>query len=140
MDTKRLTRSATDKKIAGICGGLGEYFNVDPVIFRVIFCFLAFCGGAGLILYLIMLLVIPEKQTAFQGFSKQPEETAYEEVSDVKKKGRNDVVLIVFGTIFIIFGVMIFLFRALPCCSYRFLFPSMLVAGGILLILFSKKH
>ena len=140
MNTKRLTRSATDKKIAGICGGLGEYFNVDPVIFRIIFCFLAICGGGGLLLYIIMLLVIPEKQNAFQDFSKQAEETPYEDMSDTKKKGRSDAVLIVFGAIFIIFGAMIFIFRALPFCSYRFLFPSVLVVGGLLLVLLSKKH
>jgi len=140
MDTKRLTRSATDKKIAGICGGLGEYFNVDPVIFRIIFCFLALCGGGGLLLYLIMLLVIPEKQNAFQDFSKQTEETTYEDMSDTKKKGRSDTVLIVLGAIFIIFGAMIFLFRVLPCYSYRFFFPAVLVVGGILLVLLSKKH
>ncbi|MCL1850989.1 MAG: PspC domain-containing protein [Bacteroidetes bacterium] len=140
MNTKRLTRSATDKKIAGICGGLGEYFNVDPVIFRIIFCFLALCGGGGLLLYLIMLLVIPEKQNSFQDFSKQTEETTYEDMSDTKKKGRSDTVLIVLGAIFIIFGAMIFLFRALPCYSYRFFFPAVLVVGGILLVLLSKKH
>jgi phage shock protein C len=138
MEPKRLTRSATDKKIAGICGGLGEYFNVDSVIFRIVFCFLALCGGGGVILYFIMLLIIPEKQTAFQDFSKKTEETTFEDVSEKKK--RNDSVLIVFGIMFILFGAMIFLFRALPCYPHRFIFPSLLVLGGLLLVIFSRKN
>lgn len=60
MDTnKKLYRSNTDKKLAGVCGGLGEYFQIDPVIIRLIFVLIAFGGGAGLLIYLIMALVIP---------------------------------------------------------------------------------
>jgi len=140
MDTKRLTRSATDKKIGGICGGLGEHFNVDPVIFRIAFIFLACCGGSGVLLYLIMLLIIPEKQPSFQDYSKKTEETTYEEVTEGKKKRQNDTVLIVFGAIFIIFGAMLFLFRAFPWYSHRFIFPALLVLGGFLLLIFSKKN
>lgn len=60
MDTnKKLYRSNKDKKLAGVCGGLGEYFQIDPVIIRLIFVLIAFGGGAGLLIYLIMALVIP---------------------------------------------------------------------------------
>lgn len=56
---KRLYRSEKDKKIAGICGGLAEYFNIDPVIPRVVFVALAIGAGSGLLLYLIMWFIIP---------------------------------------------------------------------------------
>lgn len=57
---KKLYRSETDKKIAGICGGLGEYFDVDPTIWRVIFIILLLPGGIpGLIPYLILWLIVP---------------------------------------------------------------------------------
>ncbi len=57
---KKLYRSETDKKIAGICGGLGEYFDVDPTVWRVIFVILLLPGGLpGLIPYLILWLIIP---------------------------------------------------------------------------------
>lgn len=57
---KKLYRSETDKKIAGVCGGLGEYFDVDPVIFRVIFVVLLLPGGLpGLLPYLILWFIIP---------------------------------------------------------------------------------
>jgi phage shock protein C len=65
MPDKRLYRSRTDRKIAGICGGLGAYFNVDPVFFRLLWVLLAIAGGTGLLAYLICWLVIPlEPQTA----------------------------------------------------------------------------
>ena len=56
---RRLTRSATDKKIAGICGGMGKYFGIDPVIFRIIWLLLLLGMGAGLLVYLICWFVIP---------------------------------------------------------------------------------
>lgn len=64
-EPKRLYRSRTDKKIAGICGGMGKYFGIDPVIFRIIWLLLLLGMGAGLLAYLILWLVIPmEPQTA----------------------------------------------------------------------------
>ena len=46
---KRIYRSRKEEMIAGVCGGLGEYFDIDPVIMRLIFVLLIFAGGAGLI-------------------------------------------------------------------------------------------
>ena len=56
---KRLYRSESDRKIAGICGGLAEYFDIDPVIPRVVFVALLIGAGSGLLLYLIMWFIIP---------------------------------------------------------------------------------
>ena len=59
----RLRRSGTDRKIAGVCGGLGEFFNLDPVLFRVAFVVLAFVGGLGILLYMVLWLVVPGPAT-----------------------------------------------------------------------------
>jgi phage shock protein C len=57
---KKLYRSRTDKKIAGICGGLGDYFGIDATIIRVIFVLLLIPGGfPGFIPYVILWIVIP---------------------------------------------------------------------------------
>ncbi len=61
---KRLYRSRTDRKIAGVCGGLGAYFEVDPVIFRVMWVVLALAVGLGLLAYLIAWFVIPQEPAA----------------------------------------------------------------------------
>ncbi|MCK4944106.1 MAG: PspC domain-containing protein, partial [Candidatus Aminicenantes bacterium] len=50
---KRLYRSQKDKIIAGVCGGIGEYFGIDPVIIRIITVILFFWGGSGIIAYII---------------------------------------------------------------------------------------
>lgn len=59
---KRLYRSQKDRVIAGVCGGLAEYFNVDPVIIRIVAVILLLPGGLpGLIPYLILWIVVPVK-------------------------------------------------------------------------------
>ena len=58
---KKLYRSKTDKKVAGVCGGLAKYLNMDPTIVRLIWAIVVVCGGAGLLAYLICALVIPEE-------------------------------------------------------------------------------
>jgi phage shock protein PspC (stress-responsive transcriptional regulator) len=56
-----LRRSREDRKLAGVSGGLGRYFDVDPLIFRVLFVTLAVFGGSGLLLYAIAWLFIPDE-------------------------------------------------------------------------------
>jgi phage shock protein PspC (stress-responsive transcriptional regulator) len=58
---RRLLRSRSDRVIGGVCGGLGRYFDVDPIIFRIGAVVLAFIGGAGLLAYLAALLLIPSE-------------------------------------------------------------------------------
>jgi phage shock protein PspC (stress-responsive transcriptional regulator) len=65
---KRLTRSRDDRVVGGVCGGMGRYFNVDPLFFRIGAVALAFVGGAGLLLYLAALVLVPsEDQPAGAG-------------------------------------------------------------------------
>ena len=58
---KRLYLSDKDRKIAGVCGGLSEIFDVDPVIFRIIFLVASFVGGLGILAYLIFWVATPKK-------------------------------------------------------------------------------
>jgi phage shock protein C len=64
--TRKLYRSRTDRKLAGVCGGLAEYFGrTDTTVVRVAFVVLALLGGAGVPIYLAMWLVVPvQKQDA----------------------------------------------------------------------------
>jgi phage shock protein PspC (stress-responsive transcriptional regulator) len=55
---RRLYRSQTDRKLGGVCGGIGEYFEVDPTIFRILF-FLGFFTGFGIIAYIVAWILIP---------------------------------------------------------------------------------
>jgi phage shock protein PspC (stress-responsive transcriptional regulator) len=60
-EPRRLKRSRDDRLIAGVCGGLGRYFGIDPVIFRVGAVALIFLGGAGALLYLAAILLVPDE-------------------------------------------------------------------------------
>ncbi len=64
MDTQRkLTRSTTDRKVAGVCGGLGQYMNSDPTVIRLIFVLACLLGFFGIAAYILAWLVIPEENT-----------------------------------------------------------------------------
>ncbi len=58
---KRLHRNKKDGKIAGICSGIGDYFDIDPVIVRLLFLLALFLGG-GLIVYIIAWIIVPVKE------------------------------------------------------------------------------
>jgi phage shock protein C len=58
---KKLYRSSSQKMIAGVCGGLGEYFNIDPTVVRLGWVLFGLLGGSGLLAYLICVIVIPSE-------------------------------------------------------------------------------
>ena len=57
---KELRRSLTNRKIYGVCGGIGEYLNVDPTVVRLLWVLFSLAGGAGVIAYIIAVFLIPE--------------------------------------------------------------------------------
>ena len=62
MDASRkLYRSTSNRQLAGVCGGLAEYFNLDPTLIRVLFIILAVLGGSGVILYVAMWIIVPKQ-------------------------------------------------------------------------------
>ncbi|WP_097006235.1 PspC domain-containing protein [Lacrimispora amygdalina] len=57
---KKLYRSDTDKMLCGVCGGIAEYFDVDPTIIRLLWAILA-CTGSGILAYIIAAVIIPRR-------------------------------------------------------------------------------
>jgi phage shock protein C len=72
--SKKLYRSKKNRMIAGVCGGLGEYFDVDPTLIRLLWVIVFFMGGSGVLIYTIFWIVLPE------------EEESGKEVKDEKQK------------------------------------------------------
>jgi len=68
---KRLYRSYNDKMIAGVCGGLAAYFNLDPVLVRILFVILLFAFGTTLLVYIILWIVVPYGPVDFDEDSPQ---------------------------------------------------------------------
>ena len=61
MEPKKLYRTRANKVLAGVCSGVGVYFNIDPVIVRLLWVIFTFAGGAGLLAYIIAWIIIPEE-------------------------------------------------------------------------------
>lgn len=57
---EKITRSTSDRMIAGVCGGLARYFNIDPAIVRLVFVLAVFFGGVSPLLYVLLWIVIPQ--------------------------------------------------------------------------------
>ncbi len=56
---KKIYRSETDRKVAGVCGGIAEYFDIDSTIVRLVFAFLVLAYGTGLLAYIAAAIIIP---------------------------------------------------------------------------------
>jgi len=157
---KRLYRSRDDRLISGVCGGLAKYFDVDPVIVRVIMILLIFAGGAGILAYIILTIVVPMegsqasqpkdvikenveemKQTATQlgeeiRSTLEKKEGAPEETAKFRYRGLN-----VLGITIIVIGILCLLasFNLFGWLNWGRLWPLILVAIG-LLVIFSVRR
>lgn len=88
---KKLYRSTDNKIILGICGGIGEYFKVDPVIIRIILVVLICIGFSGILAYIIAAFIIPKKTDRVEQKSKNDESTLFEEHdSKYSRENHND--------------------------------------------------
>ena len=58
---KKLYKIEEGKKIDGVCGGIAEYFNIDPTIVRLAWAIFCICGGSGILAYIICALIMPRK-------------------------------------------------------------------------------
>lgn len=85
---KRLYRSPDSRVLAGVCGGLGAYFKMDPVIVRIIFVLLFFANGVGLLAYLILWIAVPKARTTSQLLEMKGEEVT---VSNIQRTIRDQV-------------------------------------------------
>lgn len=79
--SKRLYRSQDERVIAGVAGGLAQYFDLDPIIPRILFVLLTLANGAGLITYLILWVILPKK-SAIGGVSEKVMKENVEEIKD----------------------------------------------------------
>jgi len=85
--SRRLYRDPENSIIGGVCGGLAAYFNVDPVIFRLLFVIFFFAGGASVLVYAILWIVLPRAESAAQKLEMRGEKV---NVSNIEKKIREE--------------------------------------------------
>ena len=61
MNEKKLYKSSTDKKLAGVCGGIAEYFHIDSTLVRLGWVLFSLLGGSGLLAYIIAAIIMPDR-------------------------------------------------------------------------------
>lgn len=61
MEPKKLMKSDDNRVLCGVCGGIGEYFNIDPVVIRLIWVIFSLMGGAGILAYIIAAIIVPAR-------------------------------------------------------------------------------
>jgi len=150
--TKKLYRSEKDTIIAGVAGGLGEFFELDPSILRLIFIIMLFAGGSGFWVYLILWLILPKKSELDSDLPM--EETMRKNVEEIKVKAKkaadtlkkegekhhhhekqNNHNVSWLGVILLIAGGLM-LVEQLGFLDSRFFWPATLVSAGLLMIMF----
>ena len=143
---KKLRRSLDDKIIAGVCGGLGKYFDVDPLIFRILFVLLTIFGGSGILLYVILWIVIPEEAEGERpkDLGEQIKKGATKMAQEIKEtgpdsKGRGRVLA---GIIVILVGLMFLGQNFIPRWYINFwkLWPLIIVVVGVSIIIGSGRN
>ncbi len=85
---RKLYRDVDNAVIGGVSSGLGNYFNIDPVIFRIIFLALVFAGGSGLLIYILLWIAMPEAKTAHQKLEMQGQAPTLSAFKNLTKAGK----------------------------------------------------
>jgi phage shock protein C len=120
-----LRRSSTDKVLAGVCGGLGRYLGVEPVLLRIAVVVLALANGLGVIAYVIAWIVIPEER------SGQPVAAA--------RAPRQDTGRLVLGGALVVLGLVLLADRVVPDLE-RLFWPLAVVAAGAAIMLVGLRR
>ena len=146
MDNPRLYRSNRDRIIAGVAGGLAEYFNLDIALVRLLWVLGFFLGGGGIIAYIAAWIIIPdEKDLTNAGYSSNKEveggvvieETANDQEQTEKQNKTKERNQRIFGAILIGIGIFLLLNGSFRFLLSHNIWPLLLIGLG-LLILFQK--
>ena len=125
--SKRLYRSSTNKVIAGVCGGLGHYLDIDPVVIRVLWVFLTLFGGSGIILYIVALFVIP--------VDPRPAGEASHPTGPSSAAAFFGAALVIIGGLLLLDNLDFISMRHLWHRSWEYAFPTMLILAGAALLM-----
>ncbi|HPC36697.1 MAG TPA: PspC domain-containing protein [Candidatus Marinimicrobia bacterium] len=143
---KKLYRSRKHRIIGGVCGGIAEYFEIDPVLVRLIWVILIIFGGIGVLAYIIAWIIIP-KQEESSSTIEPPEQTSETQPSqEVTTQSSNKRLF--WGIVLIIVGLLIVanqfwwpfdFIRTLVRGIFKFFIPAVLIVLGIFIILQGKE-
>jgi phage shock protein PspC (stress-responsive transcriptional regulator) len=132
---KKLYRSSRGKVIAGVCAGLGEYFEIDPVLVRALFVIALFSGGIGVTLYFVLWIIMPSEETVFSSHPptepSEPSELSETDDSIFSEKHKGTVLT---GLVLVGLGMFFLIREFFPMFSFKFMFPIALIAIGAVIV------
>jgi len=132
---RRLYRSRDDNVIAGVCGGLGEYFGIDSTLVRIAFVLLVFAGGLGILAYILAWLFIGEEPRAGETGTESTFDRAASALGTENRSGA-----VVLGLVFVALGILFLLDVAWPdFLSWRYAWPIALIAVGLAIVMRSRR-
>jgi len=140
---KRLYKSQKNKMIAGVCGGVAEYLDMDPVLIRLIAVLFFFTGGAALIAYIVGMIIIPNRPPETTGTMDVTQEQTASSAVNIQSESCGRAGSLIIGVVLIVFGIH-FLLRNIPFfhpyywwfwdMGWKFFWPSALILVGLLVI------
>lgn len=134
--TKKLYRSRTDSMIAGVCGGLAKYFDIDTSLVRVGAVLFTLAWGSGLLAYVILWLIVPQKPLESSVTESEGERIATVEAAEPDKSERDKGVLFV-GIILTVLGALLLMnnYLSFAWLSFRRLWPLLIIFVGLIIIM-----
>ncbi len=150
---KKLYRSVKEKMLGGVAGGLAEYFDIDPTLVRVLFVISLLFGGAGVIAYIILWIIVPEEPIEVQYrktyTTPDPEqsssssteknikdaERAYQEAKESQRQKRSSFA----GIVLVILGFIFLANNFIPRFHFGDYWPLIFVLIGVVLLINSRK-
>ncbi len=132
---KKLYKSADDKVLAGVCGGIGEYFAVDSVIVRLLWVVFTLMGGAGLIAYIIAAIIMPSNPAHSEAVDSY---TRTGEPGSGAKRNSSGNSSLVLGLILVVFGAFVLVKDMIPWIPRDIFLAALLIGLGIFFILRKK--
>lgn len=133
---ERLYRSRTERMFLGVAGGLGEWFDVDPSFVRIAFVLLTVAGGAGILIYIAMAIIVPERPEglAVRSGVTPGGESSLGETAPMRHRrdGRGAIVL---GAILVIAGAWFLVRELVPAFDIDRWWPAVLILIGIVLLI-----
>ncbi len=151
---KQLFRSRQSRILGGVAGGVAEYFDIDPVLVRVIFIVTTIGYGVGIFAYIIMWIIVPERKKVYldpeqkvyteenykdfvgnEQFSQEGSFSSFSEKYEAKKSSKK----MLFGSILIILGGLLLLNNIIPEFDFDFVMPLIIIGIGALILIKSKS-
>lgn len=128
---RTLYRSRKNRVIAGVCGGLGEYLDIDPAIIRIVWILLTFLGGMSIVVYLLAWVILPDEKT---------KKNVIEEWSLKKEEEKSNEAALMIGLVLVFIGITSLMNNfGWGFLSWTYTWPVIIIVIGAVLLMRGKR-